>query len=557
MKSSLCDLLLTVFVAAVFCAQAEAQDPSASAGAQARLRALFAVQADWFVPKEVNPQDDKLRLLLLIRGGPLLIEAQMALDGGPYAAFFEEQIDLLSKGADRDGDGKVSWQAEGMGIRLPGGRLSLSERDKGVWLPALDLDQDGIASRYELRRLLCLAGGGPPLVVGSPLGNPLSAETCYGELADKDDDGTLSAEEISQLGTRLKLRDANDNELVDSYELLGAKADNERGSRRKSPTAIVLLTKETDWAGVQKLLKAKYGGTDSPLGTGEPRLTELTANLDRDDDRAVDAVELSRLLTVEPHIGVEVNLCESGPKPCGAFIQSFSDSLCDTCKISRLAEDKKQILEISGIRLAMRGFSSPAPVNSYDSLASNYLTRFDKDNNGYLDNSELPRELLPWDADGDMKVFAEEIAAFFRQGALLTNNRIHVTITDEKKDLLSLVDVNNDGKLSLRELSETKQRLLRLDANENGQLDPAELLGLLRITFTRGSNIPARPLFKQSVSVPAKRQPGTPTDWFAKMDANGDGDISKREFLGTPELFDAFDNDHDGLLSRVEVGHGK
>src|SRR6188768_3737471 len=281
MTSSLRDLLFTVFVAAIFCAQSESQDPSASPESQARLRALFTVPADWFVPKEVNPQDDKLRLLLLIRGGPLLIEAQMTLDGGPYAAFFEEQIDLVSKAADRDGDGKVSWLTEGMGIRLPGGGFSLSEKDKGVWLPALDLDQDGIASRHELRRLLCLAGGGPPLVVGSPLGNPLSAESCFGELADKDDDGTLSAEEIAELGTRLKLRDANDNELVDSYELLGAKADIERGSRRKSPTAIVLLTKETDWAGVLKLLKAKYGTVDSPLGTGEPRLTELTATLDR------------------------------------------------------------------------------------------------------------------------------------------------------------------------------------------------------------------------------------------------------------------------------------
>ena len=557
MKFSIRDLLLIVLVAGVFCPDAKAQDASASAASQARLRALFTVPADWFMPKEVNPQDDKLRLLLLIRGGPLLIEAQMALDGRPYTTFFEEQIDLLSKAADRDGDGKVSWQAEGVGMRLPGGRLSLSEKDKGMWLQALDLDQDGIASRYELRRLLCLAGGGSPLVVGSPLGNPLSAETCFGEIADKDDDGTLSAEEITQLGTRLKLRDADDNELVDSYELLGAKANNDRGSRRKSPTAIVLLTKETDWADLQKLLKAKYGAVDSSLGTGEPRLTELTTKLDRNDDHAFDAAELSRLLIVEPHVGVEVNLCESGPKPCGAFIQSFSDSLRDTCKIFRLAEDKKQILEISGVRLAMRGFSAPAPVNSFDSLARSYLSRYDKDHNGYLDNRELPQEFSLLDANGDMKVFGEEIVAFFRQDALLTSNRIHVTITDEKKELLSLVDVDNDGKLSLRELSETKQRLLKLDANKNGQLDSDELLGLLRIAFSRGSNLHTRPLFKQSFSVPVKRQTGASMEWFTKMDANGDGDISKREFLGTPELFEAFDNDHDGLLSRAEVGHGK
>lgn len=205
----------------------------------------------------------------------------------------------------------------------------------------------------------------------------------------------------------------------------------------------------------------------------------------------------------------------------------------------------------------MRGFSSPARIDSLDSLARDYLTRYDKDNNGYLDKRELPREFAAWDADGDMKVFGEEIAAFLRQDVLLTSNRIHVTITDEKKELLSLVDGDNDGKLSLRELSEAKQRLLRLDANKNGQLDSDELLGLLRIAFTRGSNRNERPLFNQPVSVSVKRQPGASTDWFTKMDTNGDGDISKREFLGTPELFEAFDDNHDGLLSRVEAGHGK
>src|SRR5262245_58739133 len=136
MTSSIRDLLLltVVVVPSVFYSEADAQDSLASAAAHARLRVLFTVPAGWFVPKEVNPQDDKLRLLLLIRGGPLLIEAQMELDGRPYAAFFEEQVDLLSKGADRDGDGMVSWQTEGAGIRLPGGSLSLSPKNKEAWL---------------------------------------------------------------------------------------------------------------------------------------------------------------------------------------------------------------------------------------------------------------------------------------------------------------------------------------------------------------------------------------------------------------------------------------
>ena len=41
--------------------------------------------------------------------------------------------------------------------------------------------------------------------------------------------------------------------------------------------------------------------------------------------------------------------------------------------------------------------------------------------------------------------------------------------------------------------------------------------------------------------------------WFRKMDRNGDGDVSLREFLGTKEQFDRIDIDHDGMISVEEA----
>ena len=41
--------------------------------------------------------------------------------------------------------------------------------------------------------------------------------------------------------------------------------------------------------------------------------------------------------------------------------------------------------------------------------------------------------------------------------------------------------------------------------------------------------------------------------WFRKMDRNKDGDVSRREFLGTPEEFKKIDTDGDGLISAAEA----
>ena len=41
--------------------------------------------------------------------------------------------------------------------------------------------------------------------------------------------------------------------------------------------------------------------------------------------------------------------------------------------------------------------------------------------------------------------------------------------------------------------------------------------------------------------------------WFRKMDRNGDGDVSRKEWLGTEEDFRKIDTDGDGLISAAEA----
>ncbi|HVV98982.1 MAG TPA: hypothetical protein VHB77_01510, partial [Planctomycetaceae bacterium] len=45
--------------------------------------------------------------------------------------------------------------------------------------------------------------------------------------------------------------------------------------------------------------------------------------------------------------------------------------------------------------------------------------------------------------------------------------------------------------------------------------------------------------------------------WFQHMDANGDGDVNQREFLGTIEQFECLDVDRDGFIDPREAEAAK
>ena len=42
-------------------------------------------------------------------------------------------------------------------------------------------------------------------------------------------------------------------------------------------------------------------------------------------------------------------------------------------------------------------------------------------------------------------------------------------------------------------------------------------------------------------------------EWFCQMDSNGDGYLSRREFLGTDEQFRRIDSNGDGRISKEEA----
>jgi Ca2+-binding EF-hand superfamily protein len=167
------------------------------------------------------------------------------------------------------------------------------------------------------------------------------------------------------------------------------------------------------------------------------------------------------------------------------------------------------------------------------------------------------------DRDGDGKLYLKEVYAWVERMKALrdkaTASCLSLLIQEQGEGLFSTVDADRDGRLSVRELRGAAKLIDRLDANGDGCLALAEVPRQHQGSFEKGA-IGLSPGAGRAILVraggrmppPAPRRARGPA-WFTKMDRNSDGDVSRKEFLGTDEQFRAIDADGDGLITAAEA----
>jgi len=331
--------------------------------------------------------------------------------------------------------------------------------------------------------------------------------------------------------------------------------------RRRGLDAARLLGEHADWASVQQALEQTYAGGGKLRRDGAVVSSSLFEELDANHDGRLVQMEIKGLNDVPAHLVMEVAFGADGANGPRLKLRSAASPLSEGSP-TNVEQPGRLTVSLHGSTIVFATNDTVARAD-FAAQAKQALDMFDQNKDGYLERSELPESLQGQlgrfeavDADGDGKAYPQEIEAFLSQQQAGLRAQIHARASDAEDLLFDALDVNHDLRLDSREIQHAAERLTGLDDNDDGNLAPDELPETLTIVFARGNIEAPDVTFAVPAAAPAEAGKKAPR-WFAAMDANQDGVISRREFLGTAEQFQHLDRDSSGLLELPEVVSGE
>lgn len=259
---------------------------------------------------------------------------------------------------------------------------------------------------------------------------------------------------------------------------------------------------------------------------------------------------------MEPHVELDVNVGggeETAGLKVGRLASGFEPS----------SETKNSFaLALSGVNLSFIANTDAGRTIDYSRMATSYLTRYDGDKNGYIDEKELgtnfARMAQMWDVDRDKKIFAKEIEATYRRSQAPLVSQVRASLVNEGNPLFKTLDASGDGRLSLREMRTAPKRILTFDENKDGQISADEVPTTISVTFARGNaGYNYGRVVRNGSAAPARSTPKDQPEWFTRMDRNGDGDVTLKEFPGEKPDFEKLDTNNDGFIEPAEAKAAK
>jgi len=520
---------------------------------------------------------DIARLLVLAPSGPLVAELRLGVSGRPYRQWIGG---FLGKLLDSDSSGDLTTSElvllpkrfrELVGIRTEQ-QLEVARLATEIGLPAAQAGAISVADFQKwVRSRLPHAFN----LIAQP--QPADDAVRLSTLVDTDQDGALSADELSQAPRVLRFRDLDDDETFTLAELLPYR-DPLSQLAAVTPTVANLpfqhLTDEVTAAAAADQILRRYGVAG--------RLPPERLRLPPDASTAiplsgVSAAELTPLLLTMPvHLTLEFRLSDKAN--LSELSVQISDFAAGFCQVTEATRGEAQLL-LDGLKLVLTARGGGANDRMITrGLLGQQFAQADADRSQSLDESEFPAlqatardagvmaEFTELDRDEDLQLTRAELLGYVEREQAVIASRIEVGVEQEGRTLFSRLDGDSDRRLTRRELRAAATAFAELDVDRDGRISDMDLqtsylltIGLGRSELRRNDGRMSMQMMQSGSAdaiLPTESALAGPV-WFQRMDRNLDGDVSLREFPGTAAMFQKLDQDGDGLISALEATGGE
>ncbi|MEW4565005.1 hypothetical protein AB1K70_20940 [Bremerella sp. JC770] len=518
------------------------------------------------LPFKLEPYVKPQRLLVFTSQGPIRVDVFLWIEDKPYDQALEELIDHVLTLADANQDGKATWEELANQPELRSGQfgnLSFEDpRQRQQNIDRYDTNRNGWVDRAEVPRMVSRSSARTEAFSvrrTSYAANRSRTDSPLRQLLDESGDGVIGQAEIASAASRLHARDLDDDEIVTPRELMTASGQSMQtmtrsGDRRRffGGQGMFTLDENTPWSDLLYAMQENYerGGR---LQLDKFPQDNLLHKIDADEDGVLRSDELPQLAALPPDYELTIRFGGESTRHKQIAMTPFKNSLPKP-----ITRSDEVAVDLGSDWLVFRSRDNASAYSAAEQ-AKNVLQIYDGNRDGYLEESELPEQgtdidFALADKDQDEKLYVEEIEASLLDRNWIQRCHIRLQGIDGDDPLFRAVDPNRDARLSARELQKLESQLGALDIDQSQAIEFHEIPALLVFEFFRGDqdNSPQAAQLYRPTSGSTVTNSLIPA-WFHGMDYNGDGDISLREFLGTPAQFTAFDLDDDGFITEAEV----